>query len=59
MDIISDFCGVVALIGCRPNLPHPTLHLAKGYDLGGAEGIVSVHDGDADVDFRGLSIRVA
>lgn len=32
---------------------------ANGYDLGGVEGVVSVHVGDADLDSCGLLIQVA
>ncbi|MEI4489002.1 hypothetical protein V8J36_22750, partial [Frigidibacter sp. MR17.14] len=36
--------GVVALIGRRPIFPFPALSSAHGSDLGGAEGVVSVHE---------------
>ena len=56
---IRQIRGVVALIGGRPICPFPSLFSAHGNDLGGAEGVVSVHDGDADLDLCGLPIGVA
>ncbi|MEI4488922.1 hypothetical protein V8J36_22305, partial [Frigidibacter sp. MR17.14] len=35
----------VVLIGYRPICPFPAQSSAHGNDLGGAEGVVSVHDG--------------
>ena len=29
-----------------------------GFDLGGVEGVEPVHNGDAELDFGGLAVRV-
>jgi hypothetical protein len=50
--------GIVAkpAVGARFPFPPPVSRHAP--DVGGAEGIEAVHEGDADVDFRRLSFRV-
>ena len=40
-------------------MPLSPLTLCQANDLGGAEGGEAVHEGDADVDFGGLTVGVS
>ncbi|MCW3784763.1 hypothetical protein [Defluviimonas salinarum] len=51
--------GVVALIRERTEIALTGPTLGNGFDLGGAECIEPVHDGDADLDFGGLTVGVS
>ena len=50
--------GVVAEVRHLPHPPLSPLRSGHALDLGGAEGVEAVHEGNADVDFGGLAVRV-
>lgn len=50
--------GLVALIGRQDDPPLSPQASGDGLDLGPSQGRAAVHDGDADLDFCGLTIRV-
>lgn len=50
--------GVVAELPLEARLPLSSLHFGDADDLGGAECIEAVDEGEADVDFGGLAVRV-
>lgn len=51
--------GVVVEVGTGPQFPLSPVMSAHALDLGGAEGVEAVHEGDADVDFGGLAVGVS
>ncbi len=58
-DVISHAVqGLVAQIGDQAEDPFSRCLSRDGLDLGSSEGRGAVHDGDADVDLGGLTIRV-
>ena len=51
--------GIVAEFRAGSEFPLSPLGLSYALNLGSAEGIEAVHQRDADLDFGGLTIRVA
>ena len=47
--------GIVADLRPKARLPLSPLTSCHADELGGAEGVEAVHEGDADVDFGGLA----
>ena len=45
--------------GLRHDFPLSPLASCHANDLGGAEGVEAVDEGDADLDFGGLTVRVS
>ncbi len=54
----GSFPGLVAQIGDQAEDPFSRCLSGDGLDLGSSEGLGAVHDGEADVDLGGLTIRV-
>ncbi|WP_233588949.1 hypothetical protein, partial [Falsigemmobacter faecalis] len=50
------FNGLVALIDYRPSCPLSPAGSFHAFDFGQSHGRAAVHDRDADVDFRHLTI---
>ena len=50
--------GVVAEVAVETSFPLSPIALGHALDLGLAECIEAVHEGDADVDFGGLAVGV-
>ena len=46
-------------VGVEARLPLTRLASVHANDLGGAEGVEAVHEGDADMDFGGLAVGVS
>ena len=51
--------GVVAEVALETSSPLPPKPLGDALDLGLAEGVEAVHEGDGDVDFGGLAVWVS
>ncbi|WP_147277989.1 hypothetical protein [Paracoccus pantotrophus] len=51
--------GVVAEVSVLAQFSLSALSSCHAFDLGGSEGIEAVHEGDADMDFGGLAVRVS
>ena len=51
--------GFVAQIRCRAGFPFPRTDLSYGRCAGYAKSGVAVENGDADLDFRDLPIKVS